>query len=96
MVPARPSRKYLIVRLRARFSWYGSGLDSHGTAQGSLLGPPILILYVNDIFMSLEHETSIYMNADDTILMCKANDINMAVFEINVSPQPMLTISDQG
>ena len=50
---------------------------SYGTAQGSILGPLIFILYVNDIFMSLDNETSIHMYADDTLLMCKADDINI-------------------
>ena len=48
---------------------------TYGTAQGSILGPLIFILYVNDIFDSLDLETSIHMYADDTLLMCKADDI---------------------
>ena len=50
---------------------------SYGMAQGSILGPLIFILYVNDIFKSLDNETSIHMYADNTLLMCKADDINM-------------------
>ena len=50
---------------------------SYGTAQGSILGPLIFIMYVNDIFSLLDQETSIHMYADDTLLMCKADDINM-------------------
>ena len=44
---------------------------TYGTAQGSILGPLIFILYVNDIFKSLIPDTSIYMYADDTLLVCK-------------------------
>ena len=47
-----------------------------GTAQGSILGPLIFILYVNDIFTSLDLEASIHMYADDTLLVCKADDIH--------------------
>ena len=49
---------------------------TYGTAQGSILGPLIFILYVNDIFNSIDLETSIHMYADDTLLMCKAEDIH--------------------
>ena len=49
---------------------------TYGTAQGSILGPLIFILYVNDIFNSLGKDNSIHMYADDTLLMCKDNDIN--------------------
>ena len=48
---------------------------TYGTAQGSILGPLIFILYVNDIFVSLGQDNSIHMYADDTLLMCKDNDI---------------------
>ena len=39
---------------------------TYGTAQGSILGPLIFILYVNDIFAAIKRDTSIYMYADDT------------------------------
>ena len=51
---------------------------TRGTAQGSILGPLIFILYVNDIFESLNPEVSTYMYADDTLLVCKANNLNEA------------------
>ena len=44
---------------------------TYGTAQGSILGPLIFILYVNDIFNSLEQDSSAFMYADDTLLICK-------------------------
>ena len=47
---------------------------TYGTAQGSILGPLIFILYVNDVFKSLNANTSIYMYADDTLLVCKAKN----------------------
>ena len=48
----------------------------YGTAQGSILGPLIFILYVNDIFDTVKSENSIHMYADDTLLICKDNDIH--------------------
>ena len=47
----------------------------YGTAQGSILGPLLFILYVNAVFNSLNVDASIYMYADDTLLICKANNV---------------------
>ena len=44
---------------------------TYGTAQGSILGPLIFILYVNDIFNAIDQDTSAFMYADDTLLVCK-------------------------
>ena len=44
---------------------------TYGTAQGSILGPLIFILYVNSIFNSIEPDNSAFMYADDTLLICK-------------------------
>ena len=49
---------------------------TYGTAQGSILGPLIIILYVNDIFKTIDSENSIRMYADDTLLICKDENIN--------------------
>ena len=43
----------------------------YGTARGSILCPLIFILYVNDIFKSVDQDTSAFMYADDTLLICK-------------------------
>ena len=48
---------------------------TYGTAQGSILGPLIFILYVNDIFKSLDQDNSVFMFADDTLLISKAETI---------------------
>ena len=48
---------------------------TYGTAQGSILGPLIFILYVNDIFEMLDHESSVVMYADDTLLISKAENM---------------------
>ena len=48
---------------------------TYGTAQGSILGPLIFIMYVNDIFDSLDQDNSVFMYADDTLLISKAETI---------------------
>ena len=53
-----------------------------GTAQGSILGPLIFILYINDIFKSIKTEGKIYMYADDTLIVCKSNNIDIVTSSI--------------
>ena len=48
---------------------------TYGTAQGSILGPLIFILYVNDMFSSINQENSMFMYADDTLILTKSDDI---------------------
>ena len=52
-----------------------SAAITYGTAQGSILGPLIFILYVNDIFKSISIPGNIYMYADDTLIVCKSESI---------------------
>ena len=59
---------------------------TYGTAQGSILGPLIFILYVNDIFETLDKDISVYMYADDTLLLSKAE----SAFEATVKAQNAL------
>ena len=47
---------------------------TYGTAQGSILGPLIFILYVNDIFNSVNQNDSTFMYADDTLLIFKGEN----------------------
>ena len=49
---------------------------TYGTAQGSILGPLIFILYVNDIFNELDQQDSVVMYADDTLLISKAETVD--------------------
>ena len=46
-----------------------------GTAQGSILGLSIFIIYINDIFKSIKTTGKIYMYADDTLIICKSKDV---------------------
>ena len=51
----------------------------YGTAQGSILGPLIFILYVNDLFKQIEKDKSILMYADDTLLINRGNNIHETI-----------------
>ena len=48
---------------------------THGTAQGSILGPLIFILHVNDIFTTLNVDSSAFMYADDTLILSKSDNV---------------------
>ena len=52
---------------------------TYGTAQGSILGPLLFILYVNDVFNSLNADISVYMYADDTLLVSKASTMSLVI-----------------
>ena len=51
----------------------------YGTAQGSILGPLIFILYVNDLFKEVIEENTILMYADDTLLITEGQDIQSSL-----------------
>ena len=42
---------------------------TYGTAQGSIFGPLLIILYVNDLFVEIEKQKSVLMYADDTLFI---------------------------
>ena len=46
-----------------------------GTAQGSILGPLIYILYVNDVLRSLENDNDIYLYADDMLILSSNRNV---------------------
>ena len=58
---------------------------TYGTAQGSILGPLIFILYVNDLFDYIKHDSSIYMYADDTLLVCESDNIDSVTMKNKLS-----------
>ena len=46
-----------------------------GTAQGSILGPLIYILYVNDVLKQMEDSQDIYLYADDMLIMSSNKNV---------------------
>ena len=64
---------------------------TYGTAQGSILGPLIFILYGNDIFTSLKSYSSMFMYTEDTLLLCQDKDIN----EVTVKAQKSSNKADK-
>ena len=54
---------------------------TYGTAQGSIIGPLIFIIYVNDIFDLLVDQNDIIMYADDTLLMSAGSTMLESIFQ---------------
>ena len=57
------------------------GKLSCGVPQGSILGPPLFLLYVNDMPKAVSCELLLY--ADDTCLICMRKDIKTIEHQLN-------------
>ena len=53
-----------------------------GITQGSILGPLLFVIYIIDIFKSINTTGKKYMYAEDTLIICKSNDIPVVTSEI--------------
>ena len=53
-----------------------------GVSQGSILGPPLFLIYVND--MSQAVKCDLFLYADDSCLVCQHKDINEIEKQLNV------------
>ena len=62
-----------------------------GTAQGSILGPLIYILYVHDVLSLLDRENDMFLYADDMLIM--SNHVNVEVMLMDLQGK-MNTIND--
>ena len=66
------SNRSFLVNLGNNFSQPAS--VSCGVPQGSILGPLLLLIYVNDMSQTVKYHLFLY--ADDSCLVCQHKDIN--------------------
>ena len=52
---------------------------TYGTAQSSILGPLIFIIYVNDVFNEIQERDNIIMYADNTLLIGHVNTVTESI-----------------
>ena len=74
------SNRYFLVNLENNFSQPAS--VSCGVPQGSIFGPLLFLIYVNDMSQAVKCHLSLY--ADDSCLVCQHKDINEIEKQLNV------------
>jgi hypothetical protein len=74
--PLQRLASYLVNRtqkVRANNLYSDVKSISAGVPQGSILGPLLFIIFVNDVFQFLSHNVQIYLYADDTAIIFTAD-----------------------
>ena len=51
-----------------------------GAAQGSILGPLIYIIYVNDVLGLFENDNNLYLYADDMLILSSHNNVENMMY----------------
>ena len=74
------SNRSFLVNLENNFSQPAS--VSCGVSQGSILGPLLFLIYVNDMSQAVKFDPFLY--ADDSCLVCHHKDINAIEKQLNV------------
>ena len=70
------------LKINLANSYSDLGTSDYGVPQGSILGPTLLLLYINDMKSVLQHcDLSLY--ADDTCILHSHHDVNNIEFCLN-------------
>ena len=72
--------RYHCVKIENTYSDYT--VIKHGVPQGSVLGPLLFLIYINDLRNAIKHSNTIHF-ADDTSLLCQGKSLNKINKHVN-------------